>query len=120
MNLRFEGTFSEVMELEEYPCDVQDLTMSLAFNTRTTGSERETPPLRPRRRDTATAALPHVCLERHACAALTLANATRRVCVSHRTGTLPRRHMPAPVSPLCPRLSPLLLPHPSPTFSDAP
>lgn len=89
MNLRFEGTFSEVMELEEYPCDVQDLTMSLAFNTRTTGSERETPPLRPRRRDTATAALPHVCLERHACAALTLANATRRVCVSHRTGTLP-------------------------------
>ena len=37
MNLRFEGTFSEIMRLETYPCDVQDLTMSLAFNTRTTG-----------------------------------------------------------------------------------
>ena len=37
MTLRFEGTFSEVMELENYPCDVQELTMSLAFNTRTTG-----------------------------------------------------------------------------------
>ena len=119
MNLRFEGTFSEVMELEEYPCDVQDLTMSLAFNTRTTGSERETPPLQLRRRDTATVAPPPVCLERHACAALTLANALRRG-VSHRTGTLPRRHMPAPVSPLCPRLSLLLLPHPASTLSDAP
>ena len=37
VNLRFEGTFSEIMELEDFPCDVQDLTMSLAFNTRTTG-----------------------------------------------------------------------------------
>ena len=37
MNLRFEGIFSEIMELEQFPCDVQDLTMSLAFNCRTTG-----------------------------------------------------------------------------------
>ena len=37
LTLRFEGCFSEVMELEHFPCDVQDLTMSLAFNCRTTG-----------------------------------------------------------------------------------
>ena len=37
LNYRFEGQFSEVMELENFPCDVQDLTASLAFNTRTTG-----------------------------------------------------------------------------------
>lgn len=34
---RFEGTFSEMMELEDFPCDVQDLTISLSFNCRTLG-----------------------------------------------------------------------------------
>ena len=37
MNFRFEGLFSEVMEMQDFPCDVQELTMSLCFNTRTTG-----------------------------------------------------------------------------------
>ena len=37
MLFRFEGTFSEVMELEDFPCDVQDLTISMCFNCRTTG-----------------------------------------------------------------------------------
>ena len=37
MLLRFEGTFSEEMELDDFPCDEQDLTMSLAFNVRTSG-----------------------------------------------------------------------------------
>jgi len=35
--LRFVGTFSEQMELKNFPCDVQDLTVSLAFNCRKTG-----------------------------------------------------------------------------------
>ena len=37
MNMRFEGCFSEIMELESFPCDIQDLTMSLSINVRTTG-----------------------------------------------------------------------------------
>ena len=35
--LRFEGTFSEQMELQNFPCDVQDLTISLAVNCRKSG-----------------------------------------------------------------------------------
>lgn len=35
--MRFSGTFSEPMELEEFPFDTQGLTISLAFNCRTTG-----------------------------------------------------------------------------------
>lgn len=37
ITFRAEGTFSEIMELEDFPCDVQDLSVSLAFNCRTTG-----------------------------------------------------------------------------------
>lgn len=37
MLLRFEGNFAEEMELDNFPCDEQKLTMSLAFNVRTTG-----------------------------------------------------------------------------------
>jgi len=37
MMLRFEGTFAQPMDLLDFPCDVQDLTISLAFNCRTTG-----------------------------------------------------------------------------------
>lgn len=35
--MRFEGTFLECMELEEFPFDAQELTISLAINCRTTG-----------------------------------------------------------------------------------
>ena len=31
MNLRFEATFAQTMELRDFPCDVQALTMSMAF-----------------------------------------------------------------------------------------
>lgn len=37
MNLRFEATFAQTLELHDFPCDVQALTMSLAFNCRMTG-----------------------------------------------------------------------------------
>lgn len=35
--LRHEGTFTEIFELENYPCDQQALTITLNFNTRLTG-----------------------------------------------------------------------------------
>jgi hypothetical protein len=37
LNYRFEGSFSEVMEMEDFPMDVQDLTVSVCWNCRTTG-----------------------------------------------------------------------------------
>lgn len=35
--LRHEGVFTEIFELEHYPCDQQGLTITLNFNTRVTG-----------------------------------------------------------------------------------
>ena len=37
INMRFEGCFSELMELEKFPFDAQELTMSASFNLRTKG-----------------------------------------------------------------------------------
>jgi len=37
LTIRFRGTFSEQMELQNFPCDVQELTVSMAFNCRKTG-----------------------------------------------------------------------------------
>lgn len=37
LTARFEGTFFESMELQRFPFDAQDLTMSLAINCRTSG-----------------------------------------------------------------------------------
>ena len=35
--VRHEGTFTEVFELDHYPCDQQALTMTLNINVRTSG-----------------------------------------------------------------------------------